>query len=77
MAFINITVQLPNDTVAQSNSRVVADSSKPQDGVVSLRNILDGALAGALVADIKLAVTNVDPAVPAAGGGVSADFNLT
>lgn len=76
MAYINITVNLPNDTVAQSNSRVVADSTKPQDGVISLRNILDGALAGTLVADIKLAVTNVDPAVAAAGGGVSADFNL-
>lgn len=76
MAFINITVNLPSDTVAQSNSRCVADSSKPFDGVISLRNILDAALAGCANADIKLAVTNVDPAVAAAGGGVSADFNL-
>lgn len=76
MAYINITIQLPNEVVGQCNSRVVADSTKPFDGVISLRNILDAALAGAAVADIKLAVTNVDPAVAAAGGGVSADFNL-
>lgn len=81
MAFLTITVEVPSASVDQLNQQLPLagasfDSSRPQEAVQALKNLLDGISAGAQDADLDIAVRSTDPAVAANGGGVSGSVSL-
>jgi len=76
MAFINLSIELPNDSVDQSNQRLALDATKPHDSLAKIKNILDGLLGGAVDGQVLVAVRSTDAAVAASGGGDSGTLNL-
>lgn len=67
--YINLTINVPADTVAQLNSIAYQDSTKPEEGIEAMRNLMDAINGGLVAAEIELAVCDADPSVTASGGG--------
>ena len=76
MAFVVIEIDASNDAVDQLNQILVNDSTKPQEGVVALRNLLDSMLAGARDASAAVVVRSTTSSPSASGGGISVSYNL-
>lgn len=74
MAYINVTISIPNRNVTQLNQILYNDSTKPDEGIEILRNLLSGINGGEVNAELEVVVRDTDPAVAPAGGGVSRDY---
>lgn len=75
MAFIMIRIEAPNLSVVELNQKVKL-SANQREGVVQIRDLVEGALAGAISAEIDVAVRDTTQSITAAGGGSSAQYNL-
>lgn len=81
MAFIMIRVEVPGATASQLNAKIPgsADSdadTKPREGVVEIRNLMDSILAGTTPSQVDVAVREETQAVNAQGDGIAASYNL-
>lgn len=77
MAFICIEIDTTSsESVAQASEKLMNDSSKPQEGVAALKNILDAISAGAKDASVQVVTRATTASLAASGGGISATYNL-
>jgi len=78
MAFINIQIDTGLGSIGDINAKGVTDSSKPQEGVVLLRNLLDGILAGTTDAVVSVVTDTavLTISVPVSPDTESATYNL-
>ena len=70
-----IRVQADGLSVGTMNEKVTGDS-KPQEGVVQIRNLMEAILAGAVDAQVDVAVRETTQSISADGDGDSASYNL-
>lgn len=75
--FINLTISIPNESVSQLNSDCPHDSTTPYEGIRDCVKVLEALELGTKDGVVTLSITNVDPAVPAAGGGNHAVYDLS
>ena len=76
MAFLMIRIEAPALTVGNINQKLVNSDANAIEGVVALRNLCDALLAGAVDAQVDIAVRSTTQAITAAGGGIDATYNL-
>lgn len=79
MAFVMVRMEVPSMDENQLNQKALGgegDNTKPHEGVVSLRNMLDAILGGSIDAQVDVAVRDSTQAISASGDGESASYNL-
>lgn len=80
MSFVMIRVEVPSMDEKQLNEKVLSgpagDSTKPQEGVIALGILMDAINAGAIDAQVDVAIRATTQAVTASGDGSSASYNL-
>lgn len=77
MAFMVLVIDVPNESIAQLNAKVVTAASRRQEGVASCRNYLDALLAGAVDGSVQVTTRSTDPSVATAGtGSAQVTYNL-
>jgi len=80
MAFVMVRVEVPAMSDSQLNEKVLSsqsgDSTKPQEGINALRNLMDAINAGSIDAQVDVAIRSTTQAITASGNGSSAAFNL-
>lgn len=76
MAFINLTISIPNESVSQLNAQCYHDSTNPFEGIRDCVKILESLELGTKDGIVELAICTSDPAVAPSGGGNSATYNL-
>jgi hypothetical protein len=72
MAYIVLTVNLPNFSVQECNNRTIGLEST--DSIKACENLLRGIIGGNYPANVEVTTRNTDPAV-ATDGGLSAQQN--
>lgn len=75
MAFIMVRIEVPGKSVTELNQAVREDANQ-REGVILLRNLVEGVLAGAIGAQVDVAVRDSTQTITAADGGDSALYNL-
>lgn len=81
MAFIMIRVEVPGADMTQLNTKIPGDENsdadtKPREGVIELRNLMDSILAGTSPAQVDVAVREDTETISPSSGGSSASYNL-
>lgn len=72
MAYLVLTVSLPNFSVQELNNRFIGLEST--DDIKACENVLRGIIGGNYPANVEVTTRNTDPAV-ATDGGLSAQQN--
>lgn len=75
--YLNLTISVPADSVAQLNSQLINDSTKPYEGIQACVKILEALSLGVKDGLVELTVRSTDPSVAASGGGITATYDLS
>jgi hypothetical protein len=76
MAFLNLTINIPSETIAQINNELIDDSTKPFEGIRAAVKILEAIELGTKNGVVELTTQDTDPGVVASGDGITATYNL-
>ena len=67
-SYIVVTIK-SNETISQSNDRLIKSSNNNIEGITQLRNYLDKILAGNIDGTVQVTVRDTDPSVTTSGTG--------
>lgn len=75
MAYVVLTINLPNFSVQECNNRSINDADVT-DSIKANENLLRGIIAGNYPANVQVTTRNTDPAVTTDGGAsTQANYN--
>jgi len=77
MAFLVLVIDSTNDSIAQLNAKLRADSTKALEGVGACRDYLEAILNGSVDCSVQATTRDTDPSVATSGSGsAQTSFNL-
>lgn len=76
MAYLMIRVNAPGVSVEDMNAKLSEDS-KPHEGLIQLRNLMDALSCRSIPSDVDVAVRETTQAISADGDGEDASYDLS